>query len=74
MTCNCSWRRAACIVALAVFVSGTLAAQTRVEFHLLPAVSTGPLDPAFSPDGQFLVFSMRGDIWKVPVDGGTRLL
>ncbi len=70
MTCNCSWRRAACIVALAVFVSGTLAAQTRVEFHLLSAVSTGPLDPAFSPDGQFLVFSMRGDIWKVPVDGG----
>lgn len=45
-------------------------AQTRLEFHMLPAVSTGPLDPAFSPDGAFIAFSMRGDIWRVPAAGG----
>ena len=48
-------------------------AQTRLEFHLLPAVSTGPPDPAFSPDGGWIAFSMRGDIWKVPATGGDAL-
>ena len=43
----------------------------RVERHLLPVVSTGPMDPAWSPDGRWIAFSMRGDIWKVPADGGT---
>jgi TolB protein len=42
----------------------------RVERHMLPAVSTGPLDPTWSPDGAWIAFSMRGDIWKVPAEGG----
>ena len=46
-------------------------AQSRVEFHLLPAISSGPLDPDWSPDGRTIAFAMRGDIWSVPRDGGA---
>jgi TolB protein len=42
----------------------------REERHMFPAVSSGPLDPAWSPDGRWIAFSMRGDIWKVPSEGG----
>ena len=42
----------------------------REERHLLPFVSSGPQSPTWSPDGRWIAFSMRGDIWKVPADGG----
>src|ERR1044072_9310754 len=45
----------------------------REERHLLPAVSSGPLDPAWSPDGKWIAFSMRGDIWRVPAAGGEAI-
>ncbi|HEX9700705.1 MAG TPA: CehA/McbA family metallohydrolase [Acidobacteriota bacterium] len=56
-----------------VAVAAVAPAQTRVEFHMLPAVSTGPLDPDWSPDGNWIAFSMRGDIWKVPAEGGEAI-
>ena len=37
--------------------------STRVENHMMPAVTSGPLDPAWHPDGSALAYSMRGDIW-----------
>ena len=60
-------------VLVSMFISFQVLGQTRVEFHLLPAVSTGPLDPDWSPDNRFLVYAARGDIWKVPAEGGEAI-
>ena len=57
------------IICGCLVVSGATG-QTRVDFHLLPAVSTGPLDPDWSPDNRHLAYAARGDIWIVAVEGG----
>jgi len=45
----------------------------RVERHLFPEVTTGPAEPAWSPDGRWIAFSRQGDIWKIPASGGKAI-
>ena len=42
----------------------------RVERHMLPADSTGPMTPAWGPGGR-IAFAAQGDIWVIPANGGT---
>ena len=60
-------------VVTSLLVGSQVQAQTRVDFHLLPAVSTGPLDPEWSPDNRFLAYAARGDIWTVSDEGGEAI-
>jgi TolB protein len=45
----------------------------RIERHLFPELTTGPSEPAWSPDGRWIAVAMHGDIWKVPAEGGEAI-
>ena len=47
-------------------------AADELSWRLLPN-TTGATNPAFSPDGQFVIFSAGNEIRKVPITGGTSL-
>jgi TolB protein len=76
-------RTAACVLAVLAAARGqnqtrnmfrfppTGGDRIRTEAHLLPEVSTGPLSPSWSPNGKWLAVSFRGDIWKIPAEGGV---
>ena len=49
----------------------SLNGNIRGELHMLPPVSTGPMSPTWSPDGEWIAFAMAGDIWRVPAGGGV---
>lgn len=68
------------IVGILTLATGVLVAgpnrfgfSDRVERHLFPEVTTGPAEPVWSPDGKWIAFSMQGDIWKVPSEGGEAI-
>jgi dipeptidyl aminopeptidase/acylaminoacyl peptidase len=37
----------------------------------LPQTTTGPTSPAWSPDGETLVYSMQGNLWRQAMDSDT---
>jgi len=45
--------------------------RNRTETYLIPAPTSSPMSPSWSPDGHWIAFSMWGSIWRVPVAGGT---
>ena len=47
---------------------GGLAAARTIEFETTEVTAA---DVAFSPDGQWLIFTMLGHLFRLPVEGGT---
>ncbi len=67
--------RIAC-AAFAVFVIGTIASIVPLASAAPPAADNVPAwlrYPAISPDGQMIVFAYKGDLYRVPSDGGVAL-
>ncbi|MBM3783020.1 MAG: hypothetical protein FJW30_01605 [Acidobacteria bacterium] len=42
-----------------------------MQAYYIPATASTPWRPCFSPDGEWIAFSMAGSIWKIPREGGT---
>src|SRR5689334_20285515 len=67
--------RAAAVAAILSLCVGAPARHAWAQGDLLPIPEEKPIRgmnfPALSPDGKTLCFSYLGDLWSVPVAGGT---
>src|SRR5712692_7121857 len=60
-------------VSLLILLCGTLALRDQLKKTFAAdgeSVTWGATDPAWSPDGRKLAFSLFGSIWQVSAEGG----